>query len=227
MEILLVSATALEIQPTLQHLREKYIERRPFHYQWGSVGVQVLITGVGQALTAHALGKILRQDRHQLAVNAGIAGCFNMDWPLGKVVQVVEDQFADLGVEEADGSFTSIFELDLIGSNSPPFRNGLLVNEGPGSFEFLPRAKGLTVNRVHGHAASIDQIRNRFPEAEIETMESAAFFLACLTEEVPFLAVRALSNYVTPRQRENWNVPAAIEQLNQVIIGIVDALGEA
>ena len=224
MELLLVSATPLEIQPLLAFLEKNYVRHRPYQYQQGDLSVHVLITGVGMASTAFALGRLLSNHAYDLAINVGIAGCFRPDWPLGRVVQVISERFGDLGVEEADGRFTSVFELGLTDGQAAPFREGLLVNEGAGAFGFLPKAHGLTVSRVHGSASSIAQITQAFPEAEVESMEGAAFFYACLLEEVPFLAIRAVSNYVEPRNRDNWEVGLAVKNLNETVQELLQVL---
>ncbi|MDX1939402.1 MAG: futalosine hydrolase [Saprospiraceae bacterium] len=215
--ILIVSATAFEIAPLLEYLKKNFIEHEPFHFQKGEKSVAVLITGVGLPLTAYAMGKVLATKRYDLAINAGIAGAFNRELPIGEVVELISERFGDLGVEEADGSFTDIHTLGLIDPNQTPFQNGILQNPNPGNF--LPTVKGFSVNKVHGFEPNIEAIRQRFP-ADVETMEGAAFFYACLIENQKFLAIRAISNYVESRNRENWNIPLAIENLNEIILEI-------
>lgn len=216
--ILIVSATPFEIAPLLEHLQKNFIEHDPYHFQKGERSVAVLITGVGLPLTAYSLGKVFANNKYDLAINAGIAGAFNRDLPIGGVVEVVSERFADLGVEEADGGFTDIHTLGLIDPNQAPFTNGILENPDPGNF--LPSAKGLSVNKVHGSTPSIATITARY-DADVETMEGAAFFYACLLEKQTFLAIRAISNYVEPRNRNNWNIPLAIENLNTILIKII------
>jgi futalosine hydrolase len=46
-------------------------------------------------------------------------------------------------------------------------------------------------------------------------MEGAAFFYVCSRENIPFLAIRAVSNKVEPRNREKWNIPLAIKNLSE------------
>ncbi len=216
--ILIVAATTFEIDPLLKHLRSNFVEHTPYHFQKGERSAAVLITGVGLPLTAYAMGKVLALRRYDLAINAGIAGAFERELPMGEVVEVISERFADLGVEEADGSFTDIHTLGLIVSDQPPFTDGVLINPHPGNF--LPAAKGLSVNKVHGYAPSIAAISRRF-DANVETMEGAAFFYACLMEDQPFLAIRAISNYIEPRNRDRWDIPLAIENLNQVLLEMI------
>jgi futalosine hydrolase len=53
-------------------------------------------------------------------------------------------------------------------------------------------------------------------------MEGAAFMQICLTEKIPFAELRAISNYVEPRNRENWKMKEAIENLNTVLIALFE-----
>ncbi len=55
-------------------------------------------------------------------------------------------------------------------------------------------------------------------------MEGAAFFYACLMTQAPFLQIRAISNYVEPRNKDNWNIPLAIDRLNEVLAQMVNGL---
>jgi futalosine hydrolase len=50
---------------------------------------------------------------------------------------------------------------------------------------------------------------------QIESMEGAAFFYACRQLNVPCLQIRAVSNYVEKRNRDNWHIGLAIKNLNK------------
>ncbi|MCB0611831.1 MAG: futalosine hydrolase [Lewinellaceae bacterium] len=221
MNILFAAATPFEIQPLLSHLKKKFVPSGHFTFQKGETEVSVLITGAGLPMMAYSMGKILAGKEVHLAINAGIGGAFTRKFNIGDVVQVVSERFGDLGVQEADGRFTDVCELGLIEADEPPFRNGQLVNEAAGQFSFLPAAHGLSVNKVHGHPPDIEAIRAKYPDAEIESMEGAAFFYACRSEGIPFLEIRSVSNYVEARNRENWDIPLAIEKLNEVLVELV------
>ncbi len=225
MKILLVAATPFEIAPLREHLNTDFERISDFYFKKENLEVQILITGVGMTYTGFALGHTLARQSYDLAVNAGIAGSYHQKLKLGEVVHVVSERFADLGVEEADGSFTDVHELGLLDPNQAPFQNGELRNDSATGYDFLPKCKGLTVNKVHGTAASIEAIRKKYT-ADVETMEGAGFFLACLISKVAFLEIRSISNYVEPRNREAWNLPLAIENLNKVLIDILQAFRE-
>ena len=224
MRILLVSATPFEVKPVRDWLEENWSSKGLERYIAGQTEVDLLYTGVGMTATAYALGKCFSLKHYDLAINAGIAGAYHRDLSLGAVVQVISETFADLGAEQADGEFSDIFDLKLNDLDAVPYREGTLINEAADEFAFLPPAKGLTVNKVHGYPPSIDRIRTRYPMADIETMEGAAFFYVCLMESVPFIAIRSISNYVEARNREAWDIPGAIRALNDVVKGLLEIL---
>jgi futalosine hydrolase len=83
--------------------------------------------------------------------------------------------------------------------------------------------KAVTVNTLHGSKESIKRVKEKF-NPEIETMDGAAFFYVCLSEKVPFLQIRAISNFVEIHRIENWNIPLAIDNLTDTVIAIFDEL---
>lgn len=216
MHLLIVSATRFEIAPLLACLRTDFVEFEADRFQKGDLQLSVAITGVGLPLMAYAMGRLLSGNAFALAINAGIAGAFNRNLSLGDVFQVSSQQFGDLGAEQADGEFLSIQDMGLIDANQFPFRDGKLINEATLQTEFLPRASSISVNKVHGYPPHIEQVRKKFP-ADLESMEGASFFYACLVEKQPFLEIRAVSNYVEARNRDNWKIDLAIGRLNAVL----------
>lgn len=212
-KIVIVAATGFEVAPLLQFL-QKYNTGQPFHFQFNNKEIKVLITGAGITFTAFALGKFYATNKVDWAINMGIAGSFRKDWELGKVVNVIEDRFGDFGVELADGNFSSIFELDWMDKDQFPFENGVLKNKL--SLPDLHTARDLTVNKVHGSEATIKKLNTH--EFDIESMEGAAFFYASFLEKIPCYQIRSISNYVENRNKSNWEIGLAIENLNTIMI---------
>ena len=87
----------------------------------------------------------------------------------------------------------------------------------------LPNTVGITVNTASGSAARIKLITEKF-KPDIETMEGAAVFYVALHQHLPFVEIRSVSNIVEPRNRKNWNVPQAIENLNSTLFGILEEI---
>ena len=224
MEVLLVSATPFEIAPTLAHLEQNFARHGEGVFEQKNLRVRVLVTGVGMVATAFHLGHFFARHQPQFALNVGIAGAIDHQLSIGDVLCVSTERFADLGVEEADGRFTDLFDLGLLGADASPFQAGKMHCPQAEKVAFLPSVHGLTVNQVHGAAASIAAVRERYPDAQVESMEGAPFFYACLLAGVPFLQIRSISNFVEPRNRAGWNLPVAIENLNRTVLEMLDGM---
>ncbi len=52
-------------------------------------------------------------------------------------------------------------------------------------------------------------------------MEGATFFYICTGEKIPFLALRSISNRVEPRNKKNWNIPLALDNLSEKLKEII------
>lgn len=221
MKILLVSATPFEIEPLVQQLRSAGAERTPYHFVTEQHELHVLITGVGLPLAAFALGHRLATSHYDWVLQAGVGGAIDRSLELGQVVEVVSDCFADLGVEEAEGNFTSAIAMGLIEQDGFPFKVGRLWNPAVSERQFLPQVHGISVNKVHGTETSIAAMMKAFPYAQVESMEGAALHYACLQNGVAFAQIRAISNYVEKRNRAGWKLKESIEALNEVLTGML------
>ncbi len=209
MKILIISATTFEIQPTIDFFQE--------NKEKINVALDFVVTGIGLVATTFHLMKALQGADFQMVINVGVAGAYDSKLNLGDVVNVVVEEFGDLGAEENDGSFINFYENGLIPSDDFPFMEGKMYNVFGSEFDFLPQVKGLTVNKVHGFLPSIERTKQYF-QADVESMEGAAIFYTCLQSNVNFLEIRAISNYVEARNRNNWQMPLAIANLNKVLI---------
>jgi futalosine hydrolase len=207
MQILVIAATAHEIE------------------QFTAVNslVDVLITGVGVPSTMYHLQKRIQQVDYDCIIQAGIAGSFNNDIELGKVVMVQQDCFADLGMEEKE-IYTPVFNSGFADKDEFPFTNGWLVNLNETLLKTsLPKVKSLTVNKVSDSALQKQQFINTF-NATIESMEGAALHYVCLQEKIPFLQIRAISNYVGERDKTKWKMKEAIQNLNTELHILINGL---
>jgi futalosine hydrolase len=181
-----------------------------------NAGTDLMITGIGQALTAYHLGGHLAGKTYDLAVNAGICGSFNNHIPLGEVVKVVTDRFADLGAED-DEKWIDVFDMGLAESNIFPFSEGKLQPQQNDFFNGLRTVNGITVNRGSGNDASVKKLISLF-NADIESMEGAAFFYACMLHRIPAVQVRAVSNYIEKRNRAAWQIEKAVTALHVAVL---------
>lgn len=212
MKTLIVSATEFEVKPAMEAL----------------TGVEFLVTGAGMVNTAYLLGKQLAVNKYDLVINAGICGCFDRKYALGTVFNITADTFADLGADD-NGTFVDIFGLGLMDKDAHPFTDGWISTPTPlrgtppklGG-EFIPamEVKGITVNTVTGSQQSIDKLIAKYNPV-VESMEGAAFAYVCAMEGQNYLQIRAASNYVEPRNRANWQMGLAIQNLNNYLIELL------
>lgn len=197
MNLLLVSATEFELKPFLA----------------GNEKVDVLITGIGIPNTIYHLTKKLAKKNYDLVIQAGIAGSFNEQILKGSVVMVKQDTFGDVGMEEKE-NFKTLFEAGFAQANDFPFRNGWLLNENKYLLhQTLPTVESITVNKITDDKKLIKRIVEKF-RPDIESMEGAAFHFVCLHQKVNFLQLRSISNVVGDRDKENWQMKDAIENLS-------------
>jgi len=218
MNCLLAAATALEIKPFLDHYRDtdklNYID---FH-------LDVLITGVGLTSTTYHLTRQLLLNKPDLVIQAGVGGCFDTTLPLGKVLFVKQDTLADQSVIELN-QLKTMFDLKLVPHDQFPFKKGWLVNPDKelGKRVRLKQVKGISVNEITTSRQKIKFYRDYFNPV-VESMEGAALHYVCLKENVPFIQLRSISNYIGERNKGKWNMKDSILNLNSELIRLFENL---
>ncbi len=215
MNILIVSATQFEVKPLLDFLGialpSPGMNRANIDLEGKEINV--LITGVGMVNTALMMGRYL-DDSYHMVINAGVCGAFGNELDLGEIVNVTEDILSELGAEDGE-EFLTYDKLNLPGEHifSAQHQTYLMP-------DLLKKVKGITVNTVHGNKASIEKV-NQLYKPDIESMEGAAFFVACKDASKNYIQIRAVSNYVEKRDKSKWQMPLAIKNLNDFLITFI------
>ncbi len=52
----------------------------------------------------------------------------------------------------------------------------------------------------------------------VESMEGAALHYTCLMENIPFIQIRAMSNYIAERNKKKWNMKESVDNLNNELV---------
>ncbi len=208
MRILIVAATAFEVEPTVQFLQTQNLD-----------STEVLITGVGICNSSYALGKKLASSSYDLLINLGIAGSFSKTVQLGETFQVQEDILSELGAEDGE----DFISIDTLGFGQSSYKQSFFISEQEG-FSTVPSCEAITVNTVHGHEPQIQKLLQRLPNITLETMEGASFYMAAAQEGIPAIQIRSVSNYVERRNRATWNIPLAIKNANDCVIRLLAEL---
>ncbi len=206
MDILLVSATKFEIQPTLQLLEKE-------GFKLNAHTIDILITGVGMVSTTYNLTINLAGKKYGFILQAGIGGTFNQDLFLGETVHIKQDAFGDIGMEEKE-NFTTIFDAGFAGKDDFPFTDGWLVNNNTLlNTSLLKKVSAITVNKVSDSLLQRQQYIQQF-SPQVESMEGAAFHYVCLQQKINFIQVRSISNAVGERDKSKWRIKDALVNLN-------------
>jgi len=220
-KILFVTATSVEAEAIG---KIKGIQVIPGGYKFGNFIISLLVSGIGSVSTAWGMQKwISVNDKPDLAINSGIAGSYREEIAIGDVVMPLTDCFADAGIEDGNNFFT-LSEAGLLSASEFPFIDGLIKTDSLYARqlkEIVKPVRAITLNTATGSESTRDRLVKKF-NPDIETMEGAAFFYICSRENIPFLALRAVSNMVEIRNKTNWDIKRAIsnlgEKLNEVVL---------
>ena len=218
MKIIITAATIGEWMPVFLNINPLYTSE--------SKRIKVLFhqSGVGMLATAVSLTKIIVEEKPDLIIQMGIAGTFNTKINLGKVVAIQDETIGDLGVEE-DGKWKDIFEMKLEKSSYPPFEKRRLPNQWLRQYNLLEltEVSGITVNEITTNAKRMEQLIKKYNPIT-ESMEGAALHFVCRDMNIPFLQIRAISNYVGERDKSNWQLKESIDALKETVLKLIDKL---
>jgi futalosine hydrolase len=129
------------------------------------------------------------------------------------VVAVKSESIGDLGVVE-NGKFNSLFDMNFLDENAFPWKAKKLVNEGGFITQTgLDTVDAVTINEITTSKERIAFYKNQL-KVQVESMEGAALHYVCLQENVSFLQIRSLSNFVGERDKNKWQLKEAIASLN-------------
>ncbi len=239
MDVLIVVATAAEAQ-RLSGLR------------LSGLPVRRAVCGVGPVAAALATqAALLRGPRPDLVISAGIGGAFahSDGVAVGAAAMASEMLYGDLGAWAGENFLT----LDALGlsvfpevpsipqvprSTDAPKPSETLSAPNPGRFPAWSGSAALasrlglacgpfvTVSSVTGSTGQAQALLRRVPGALIEGMEGAGAAQAAALYGVPCTEIRGVSNLVGPRDRESWQIGAALGALRVALESALLVLAE-
>jgi futalosine hydrolase len=201
MRITIAAATRLELKEDIFKQCNKHT-------------INFFYTGVGILSSAVHLTQYALQQKPALIIQAGIAGSFDTNLHLGEIVAVKKECLGDTGVQEM-GEWKDIFDMGFKQPEELPFSNKYLVNEWLHQYNMLrlPEVTGVTINQISTNAGIIKMLQTKYG-AQVESMEGASLHYVCTLFNIPFIQIRAISNYVGERDKSKWKIKEAIENLN-------------
>jgi futalosine hydrolase len=213
--ILVAAATPKEINPFIESVREG---------QFSKHGIDILISGIGLTASTYHFSKQLELKKYDLVMQAGVAGSFDLTIPPGSVVAVKQDTIADQSVVELK-KLKTLFDLKLVPNDQHPYKNGWLPNPNKEIVKNsgLKVVKGISVNQISTSKQMIQFYRDTF-DPVTESMEGAALHYVCLMENLPFLQIRSISNYIGERNKKKWDMNDSIINLNKALASVINFL---
>jgi len=116
----------------------------------------------------------------------------------------------------------TLFDLKLVPQDQFPFKKGWLINNNEVLKKTsLRKVKGISVNEITTSKQKVKFYNETFNPV-VESMEGAALHYVCLMEKIPFIQLRAISNYITERNKKKWNMKESITNLNKEIIKLLN-----
>jgi len=218
MRVFITAATVGEWMPCFSNINKLYTENSSrfkiyFHQ-----------SGIGMMPATFSLTKLIAEEKPDLVLQAGIAGCFDTAMQLGKVVVVHKEIEGNTGVEE-NGKWRDLFNLKLEKPNYHPYEKRTLPNPHIDALNLLKlkTVTGITVNEITTRKERIKQLVKKY-EPDIESMEGAALHYVCRQTNTKFLQLRAISNYIGERDKNKWMMKEALANLNTTLLKYIDKL---
>ncbi len=232
--ILLIAATEAEASRLTQGLKRVRAES-PWRVWQGEVedtAVHVVVTGVGKANTALALGALVPVLRPAAVVQVGVGGAYpGSGLESGHLAVATREAYGDEGAETRAG----LRGLKALGLpvwraedrewyETLPVDPGLCRRLSAAARKVAPCRRGgfVTVSTVTGTAERAARLARRH-RAVCESMEGAAAAHACLALGVPFGEVRGISNPVGPRDRRSWRLHEAAAAAQEAVLALLGA----
>ncbi len=215
--ILVLAATAKEISPFIQAMKKDDAVLK-------NNNIDILVAGIGLTATAYQLTKQLALKNYNLVIQAGVAGSYDTTVQLGKVLVVKQDSIADQSVVEMK-KLKTLFDLKLVPHNQHPYKNDWLINPHKEILKLagLKQVKGISVNEISTSKQMIKFYRETFNPVT-ESMEGAALHYVCLMENIPFIQLRSISNYIGERNKKKWDMQDSINNLNNELMRLIKKL---
>lgn len=186
-----------------------------------------LVLGTGKAAAAATMSELIAHERPRAVLLFGVGGAFPARHALhdhglapGSTCMIGSDLLADDGVMMPEG-FHSMSELDF-GENGPwvmdPERTATAAQ-----LLGVPVLQAATVSTCSATEALSAEIARR-SVASVESMEGAAVALVCFKHRVPFLQLRAISNFTGDRARGEWNLEQAVQRLAEAVTVLMERM---
>jgi futalosine hydrolase len=174
----------------------------------------LLICGPGMPASIVNCAIHLINSNYKNIILAGIAGSYTKDINIGQTVCIREENFADIGFQK-ENNYNSLFHL---ADWETEYGRGNIKNA------HTDWMKSTKLTLVNSNTVNLTNIQlDNLATADIENMEGAGIFLLAKKLNLPILEIRSISNYVRERDKSNWNINLATDNLSIEILKIINS----
>lgn len=179
------------------------------------------ICGFGPAVAGIRTLELVSQHQPQHVILAGIAGSLSDSLAIGSASCF--SRVAIFGVGAGSGEeFQTADELGWVQLTASPERSAISdVIDIPSTNEDANRLL-ITSCAASGSTIEADWRRKKYPDANAEDMEGFSVAAACQIAGVPLEIVRGISNIAGDRNKQNWNIEAAIQSAGRLVMERLD-----
>jgi futalosine hydrolase len=135
---------------------------------------------------------------------------------LGNCFAITHEIFADIGVFE-NGNYKNLEDLNLASTNISLVNHSVLQLLIPE----IKTAKARTVSLIEADSIRLLLLNKKY-DIDVESMEGAAFHFVMNHTKIPYLQIRAASNFIGERDKSNWQMKLALDNINELVLKIID-----
>lgn len=217
--LLFAASTESEIQDFIDSSCRQISAQQYCHNKFNDI--IVLITGIGMVRMTLQLSRFLTANNVIQSINVGFCGSFEQKIPLGSLVHVRKDVFAETGVSDNENYIIPFDQLIRDEKLLKHLYYFVEPQQGIQNMTDYPDSvNGITVNTCTGDLGRAEFMINQF-DAQTESMEGAAFFMTCNSYNIPCAQIRAVSNLIPGRSPERWNIGKAQTTLSDFLDRLV------
>ncbi|PIE91515.1 MAG: hypothetical protein CR997_00665 [Acidobacteria bacterium] len=182
---------------------------------WEKRGVFPRVCGVGPAVSSFMTGHLLRELKPDHILLCGLAGAFKQSHlDMGTVVSVSREVLADTGYSER--GFPVTFDEIEMPLFKPAESRAMTCSYDLKPIPGFQVVSSITVSNVTSDHR-IAQFYYQKYQCGIENMEGGGAAIACHFYSKPLEELRAVSNYVGPRDKESWQMLPALKRLREAL----------
>ncbi|QTA83451.1 Futalosine hydrolase [Desulfonema limicola] len=191
--------------------------------------VHVMVTGPGIVNTVQALTAAIEHKRPCLVIQTGCAGAFRQSGlQIGDIGIADQETCVHLGIEpeneeqaleELPFSLMTLDNLNIKHSypiKPEPVRKAFDILSETFNICRIKTGPFITVSTITATDKTAERLYRQFAPC-MEAMEGSGAAHICLYYNLPFLEIRAASNYVGKRDKKTWNLPLAFKRCNGAV----------